>query len=224
MCKLRIGNDVFLYNHNSRQMVATTPYFGHVLNLYELNAHQLHLVGVKSSDWNSSYEPAAFAAGYSTSPPSWGHVRNSAQGIPGSSLWSVRLLWRRSSPARQKWRPQYRFLTGREFFKYLAGRPAFDAPHYFRRRKFRRRRDQKGNMVFTHNSPQDLNFKPLADLAYKFANSQGKDTLKNLTPIFCYQYEVILDLLPCVAATTIVHIHFLKATACWKLARLKQEG
>ena len=49
-------------------------------------------------------------------------------------------------------------------------------------------RDQNVNMVFTHNSPQNLNFKPLTDLAYKFANSQGKIALKNLVPVFRYPH------------------------------------
>ncbi len=68
-------------------------------------------------------------------------------------------------------------------------------------------------MVFTHDSSQDVNFKPLADLAYKFANSQSKITLKNLAPVFCCPYEVVLDLVLGVAATTVVHVHFLKATS-----------
>ena len=69
------------------------------------------------------------------------------------------------------------------------------------------------HMVFTHNSTQYLNFKPLADLAHKFTNPQGKVTLKNLVTIFRYPYEVVLDLVLGVAATAVVHAHFLKATA-----------
>ena len=68
-------------------------------------------------------------------------------------------------------------------------------------------------MVFADNASQYLNLKPFADLAYKFAYSQGKVALKNLVTIFRYPHEVVLDLVLGVAATTVVHVHFLKATA-----------
>jgi hypothetical protein len=97
-----------------------------------------------------------------------------------------------------------------EFFKDLDGRTAFDVAHYFRWRDFWRSRDQNVHMVFTHNSPQDLNFKPLADLAYKFADSHGKVALENLVPVFRYQHEVVLNFVLGVAATALGNAHFLK--------------
>ena len=101
----------------------------------------------------------------------------------------------------------------RKFFKNLAGRSAFDASHYFRWRDVRRSGDQNVDMVFAHDSPQYLNLKSLTDLANKFANSQGKVALKYLVTVFRNPHEVVLDLVLGVAATAVVHAHFLKPTA-----------
>ena len=104
-------------------------------------------------------------------------------------------------------------LNLRKFFKYLAGCFAFDPTHDLGWRYFRRSGDLDVNMVFAHNSSQYLNFKSLADLAHKISNSQGKVALKNLVTVFRYPYEVVLDFVPGMAATSVVHANFLNSTA-----------
>lgn len=100
-----------------------------------------------------------------------------------------------------------------KFFKYFAGRSPFDAPHDFRWSDLRGSGNQYVDMVFADNASQFLNLKPFANLAHKFSDPQGKIALKNLVSIFRDPYEVVLDLVLGVAATSVVHVHFLKATA-----------
>ena len=68
-------------------------------------------------------------------------------------------------------------------------------------------------MVLTDHASQYLNLKPYADLAHQVSDLQGKIILKNLITAFRYTQKVIFDLVLGVAATSLVHARFLKATA-----------
>ena len=100
-----------------------------------------------------------------------------------------------------------------KFFKYFAGRSPFDAPHDFRRRDLRGSGNQYVDMIFTDNASQYLNLKPLAHLAHQISDSHSKVALENLVTIFRSPHKMVLDLVLGVAATSVVHARFLKATA-----------
>ena len=69
------------------------------------------------------------------------------------------------------------------------------------------------HMIFTHNTPQYLDFKPLTCLPDKLAHSQSHIPLQHMIAVFGDPDKMVFDFEFCMAALSIIHVGNYRPTA-----------
>src|SRR5512141_416844 len=100
-----------------------------------------------------------------------------------------------------------------KFLENLLGHPPLDPAHDIIRRKIGRCRDQDMHMIFTYNTPQNLDFKPLTCLPDKLAHSQSCISLQYMVAVFGDPDKMVFDFEFGMASLSIIHVGNYRPTA-----------
>jgi hypothetical protein len=109
--------------------------------------------------------------------------------------------------------PPISLLYQRKFLKNLSGHPPLDPAHDIRGRNIGRCGDQDMHMIFTHNTPQYLDFKPLTRLPDKLPHSQSYIPLQHMIAVFGDPDKMVFDFEFSMAALSIIHVGNYRPTA-----------